>query len=99
MHHWRRLDLPHFYSLLATTFSAGRDHFSIIKLFAQNKEDRKRVEKALDVTGLPSGKVDSISVSKFQFEDFYNLYKYLTQRSEVERLFDSMWVTFGFSFL
>lgn len=70
--------------------NSGRDHFSIIKLFAQNKEDRKRVEKALDVTGLPSGKVDSISVSKFQFEDFYNLYKYLTQRSEVERLFDSM---------
>ncbi|XP_016943899.1 1-phosphatidylinositol 4,5-bisphosphate phosphodiesterase classes I and II isoform X1 [Drosophila suzukii] len=63
---------------------------NIIKLFAQNKEDRKRVEKALDVTGLPSGKVDSISVSKFQFEDFYNLYKYLTQRSEVERLFDSI---------
>ncbi|XP_030384382.1 1-phosphatidylinositol 4,5-bisphosphate phosphodiesterase classes I and II isoform X2 [Scaptodrosophila lebanonensis] len=63
---------------------------NIIKLFAQNKEDRKRVEKALDVTGLPSGKVDSIAVSKFQFEDFYNLYKYLTQRSEVERLFDSI---------
>ncbi|XP_026835324.1 1-phosphatidylinositol 4,5-bisphosphate phosphodiesterase classes I and II isoform X2 [Drosophila erecta] len=63
---------------------------NIIKLFAQNKEDRKRVEKALDVTGLPSGKVDSIPVSKFQFEDFYNLYKYLTQRSEVERLFDSI---------
>ncbi|XP_070067644.1 1-phosphatidylinositol 4,5-bisphosphate phosphodiesterase classes I and II isoform X2 [Drosophila takahashii] len=63
---------------------------NIIKLFAQNKEDRKRVEKALDVTGLPSGKVDSISVAKFQFEDFYNLYKYLTQRSEVERLFDSI---------
>ncbi|XP_020812640.1 1-phosphatidylinositol 4,5-bisphosphate phosphodiesterase classes I and II isoform X2 [Drosophila serrata] len=63
---------------------------NIIKLFAQNKEDRKRVEKALDVTGLPSGKVDSISVSKFQFEDFYNLYKCLTQRSEVERLFDSI---------
>ncbi|XP_022223760.2 1-phosphatidylinositol 4,5-bisphosphate phosphodiesterase classes I and II isoform X7 [Drosophila obscura] len=63
---------------------------NIIKLFAQNKEDRKRVEKALDVTGLPSGKGDSISVSKFQFEDFYNLYKYLTQRSEVEVLFDSI---------
>ncbi|KAM8718074.1 hypothetical protein ACLKA7_004734 [Drosophila subpalustris] len=63
---------------------------NIIKLFAQNKEDRKRVEKALEATGLPSGKVDSISKSKFQFEDFYNLYKYLTQRSEVERLFDSI---------
>nr|ACD69415.1 phospholipase C [Spodoptera littoralis] len=63
---------------------------NIIKHFAQNKEDRKRVEKALDVSGLPSGKVDSCSLLKFQFEDFFNLYKCLTQTSEVERLFDSI---------
>jgi phosphatidylinositol phospholipase C beta len=30
---------------------------SVVKLFAQNREDRKRVEKALDISGLPSGKV------------------------------------------
>jgi len=30
---------------------------NIIKTFAQNKDDRKRVEKALDATGLPSAKV------------------------------------------
>ncbi|XP_055375771.1 1-phosphatidylinositol 4,5-bisphosphate phosphodiesterase classes I and II [Condylostylus longicornis] len=63
---------------------------NIIKLFAQNKDDRKRVEKALDVSGLPSGKVEGLSISKFQFEDFFNLYKNLTQRSEVEKIFDSI---------
>lgn len=59
-------------------------------MFAQNKEDRKRVEKALDVSGLPSGKNDTISVEKFQFEDFFNFYKNLTQRSEVEKVFAEM---------
>lgn len=59
-------------------------------MFAQNKEDRKRVEKALDVSGLPSGKNDTISVEKFQYEDFFNFYKNLTQRSEVEKVFAEM---------
>lgn len=63
---------------------------SIIKQFASNKEDRRRVEKALDVSGLPSGKGDSLPLSKFQYEDFFNLYKNLTQRIEVERIFDEL---------
>jgi phosphatidylinositol phospholipase C beta len=32
-------------------------YYSVVKMFAQNREDRKRVEKALDISGLPSGKV------------------------------------------
>ncbi|XP_067622681.1 1-phosphatidylinositol 4,5-bisphosphate phosphodiesterase classes I and II isoform X4 [Eurosta solidaginis] len=63
---------------------------NIIKMFAQNKEDRKRVEKALDMSGLPSGKIETLSLSKFQYEDFFNLYKNLTQRSEVEKIFDGI---------
>lgn len=59
-------------------------------MFAQNKEDRKRVEKALDISGLPSGKNDSISGEKFQYEDFFNFYKNLTQRTEVEKVFSEM---------
>lgn len=59
-------------------------------MFAQNKEDRKRVEKALDISGLPSGKNDTISGEKFQFEDFFNFYKNLTQRSEVEKVFNEV---------
>lgn len=63
---------------------------SIIKQFATNKDDRRRVEKALDVSGLPSGKADVLPTSKFQFEDFFNLYKNLTQRTEVERIFEEL---------
>lgn len=59
-------------------------------MFAQNKDDRKKVEKALDISGLPSGKNDTISVEKFQFEDFFNFYKNLTQRTEVEKVFSEM---------
>lgn len=63
---------------------------NIIKLFANSKEDRRRVEKALDVSGLASGKADTLALSKFQFEDFFNLYKNLTQRSEVEKVYDEL---------
>lgn len=64
--------------------------YSIIKHFAASKDDRRRVEKALDVSGMPSGKNDTLPLSKFQFEDFFNLYKNLTQRSEVEKIFDEL---------
>lgn len=65
-------------------------NFSIMKLFASHKDDRRRVEKALEVSGLPIGKTDAIPVQKLQFEDFFNLYKNLTVRTEVEKLFDEM---------
>jgi phosphatidylinositol phospholipase C beta len=61
-----------------------------MKLFASHKDDRRRIEKALEVSGLPIGKAEAIAQQKFQFEDFFNLYKNLTQRSEVEKLFDEM---------
>uniref|UniRef100_A0A182PPS9 1-phosphatidylinositol 4,5-bisphosphate phosphodiesterase n=1 Tax=Anopheles epiroticus TaxID=199890 RepID=A0A182PPS9_9DIPT len=64
--------------------------FSIIKTFATNKDDRRRVEKALDVSGLPSGKGDTLALTKFQFEDFFNLYKNLSQRTEVEKVYDEL---------
>ncbi|XP_012152849.1 phospholipase C at 21C isoform X2 [Megachile rotundata] len=63
---------------------------NIVRMFAQNKDDRKRVEKALDISGFPSGKNDVISLQKFQFEDFFNFYKSLTQRSDVEKVFENI---------
>ncbi|KAG5312251.1 PIP1 phosphodiesterase, partial [Acromyrmex insinuator] len=63
---------------------------NIIKMFAQNKDDRKRVEKALDISGFPSGKNDVVPLLKFQFEDFFNFYKSLTQRSDVEKVFEGI---------
>lgn len=32
-------------------------NFSVVKMFAQNKEDKKRVEKALEACGVSAGKV------------------------------------------
>lgn len=61
-----------------------------MRQFAQNKEDKKRVEKALSESGLPTGKNDTISQSKFQFEDFFAFYKSLTQRTEVLKIFNSL---------
>ncbi|CRK93620.1 CLUMA_CG007150, isoform A [Clunio marinus] len=63
---------------------------NIMKLFASHKDDRRRVEKALEVSGLPIGKTDAIPLQKLQFEDFFNLYKNLTARTEVEKLFDEI---------
>lgn len=61
-------------------------------MFAQNRDDKKRVEKALETSNFPSGKNDSIPVEKFQYEDFFNFYKNLTQRTEVERVFNELYV-------
>lgn len=63
---------------------------SVIKTFTTNKEDRKRVEKVLDSTGIPSTKNEVISIEKFGFDDFFTFYKNLTQRTEVEKVFYDM---------
>ncbi|CAG4966788.1 unnamed protein product [Colias eurytheme] len=64
--------------------------FRIVRLFAQSKEDKKRIEKALSESGLPTGKNDTICQSKFQFEDFFGFYKSLTQRTEVLNIFNGL---------
>lgn len=42
------------------------NNFSILKTFAQNKDDRKKVEKALNSSGLPSSKVRNTIRSYFK---------------------------------
>lgn len=63
---------------------------SIIKQFASHKDDKRRIEKALDVSGFPSAKGELLQHNKFQFEDFYGFYKNLTQRTEVEKIFEEL---------
>ncbi|KAL1139623.1 hypothetical protein AAG570_006603 [Ranatra chinensis] len=63
---------------------------NVVKMFAQNKEDRKRVKSALEATGFPSGKEEMVSAQKFSFEEFFNFFKNLTQRSEVEKIFEDI---------
>lgn len=61
-----------------------------MKFFAQNKDDRRRVEKALENIGLPFIKTETIPSSAFSFDQFYKLYYNLTCRNEVEKIFDAM---------
>lgn len=63
---------------------------NIVKMFAQHKDDRKRVEKALESCGLPSGKSDSIDPDAFHLELYLQFYKQLCVRNEVERIFDRL---------
>ncbi|KAF8789783.1 1-phosphatidylinositol 4 like protein [Argiope bruennichi] len=63
---------------------------NVVKLFAQNKEDKKRVEKALELCGVATGKNDTINPEKFSFEIFQNFYRYLTGREEVDVIFERL---------
>lgn len=55
---------------------------------AQSRDDKKRLEALLSGLGLPHGKNDTINPDDFTFEYFYSLYVQLTQRGEVEKVFD-----------
>lgn len=40
-------------------------NFSVVKMFAQNKEDKKRVEKALEACGVAAGKVNLLKYVQY----------------------------------
>ncbi|ELU03479.1 hypothetical protein CAPTEDRAFT_170497 [Capitella teleta] len=63
---------------------------NVVKMFATHKDDRKKVEKALEAARLPYGKSDMIHPSKFSFEDFMALYRHLCGRQEVEKIFHEL---------
>lgn len=49
---WLPISKPNQILILIT-----KTFYSIVKMFAQNKDDRKRVKNALDAAGTPSAKV------------------------------------------
>ncbi|XP_022668892.1 1-phosphatidylinositol 4,5-bisphosphate phosphodiesterase classes I and II-like isoform X3 [Varroa destructor] len=61
---------------------------SIVKMLANHKDDRRRIEKSLEACGIAGGKGDYITPDKFSFEAFYSFYRHLTARSEIEQVFD-----------
>ncbi|CAH1173596.1 unnamed protein product [Phaedon cochleariae] len=63
---------------------------NVLKLFAQNKEDKKRVESILHSLGFSTGKTDAINSDSFDFETFFNFYVQLTKRTEVEKVFNEI---------
>ena len=60
---------------------------SIVKFFAQSKEDRKLVERALDLSGLSSSKKNFIDKKDFGFEKFQDFYQKLLLRNEITAVF------------
>ncbi|KAJ8308701.1 hypothetical protein KUTeg_013575 [Tegillarca granosa] len=63
---------------------------NIVKLVASHRDDRRRVEKALEAAGFVGGKNDTLDPSKFQFEDYFNFYRHLVGRTEVDKVFDEV---------
>jgi hypothetical protein len=45
-------------------------NFSILKTFTQNKEDRKKVEKAMESSGLPSNKVRKYNKKSNYYDNY-----------------------------
>nr|XP_006815619.1 PREDICTED: 1-phosphatidylinositol 4,5-bisphosphate phosphodiesterase classes I and II-like [Saccoglossus kowalevskii] len=62
----------------------------IIKKLANSKDDRKKVEHALQAIGLPSGKNDVIPTERFTLEDFFIFYIRLTNRGEIDKVFQEI---------
>ena len=59
-------------------------------MFATHKDDKKRVEKALELCGLPTGKNDTILTDKFTMNVFFTFYQNLVARTEVKRIFEQL---------
>ncbi|ESO90162.1 hypothetical protein LOTGIDRAFT_123959 [Lottia gigantea] len=63
---------------------------NIVKMVAQNRDDKRRVENALGAAGFASGKNDSLDPKDFTFEHFFNFYRHLVGRTEVDKVFDEI---------
>ena len=63
---------------------------NVLKMFAQHKDDKKRIEKALESCCLPSGKNESIPPDKFTYKVFSDFYLNLIHRPEITRIFNKL---------
>ncbi|XP_052106026.1 1-phosphatidylinositol 4,5-bisphosphate phosphodiesterase classes I and II-like isoform X4 [Mytilus californianus] len=68
---------------------------NIVKMFATHRDDKKRVEKALESINIQTGKMDSelikhetIDPNTFSFDMFFHFYRQLVGRTEVDKVFD-----------
>lgn len=62
----------------------------LTRMLTKDKVEMKRIEKALELTQLPSSRNDSILIDDFTFEKFLTFYKNLVQRQELEQIFDKL---------
>uniref|UniRef100_A0A915KNR9 1-phosphatidylinositol 4,5-bisphosphate phosphodiesterase n=1 Tax=Romanomermis culicivorax TaxID=13658 RepID=A0A915KNR9_ROMCU len=62
----------------------------LVDFFSTNKDDRRKIEKALNAADLPFGKEDVIACDQLDDERFFLFYRCLTSRSEVQRIFSEI---------
>ncbi|XP_071512073.1 1-phosphatidylinositol 4,5-bisphosphate phosphodiesterase classes I and II-like [Diadema antillarum] len=63
---------------------------NILKMFSSSTSDKKRVETALQVAGVHSGKDDTIDPKRFTFDVFFTFYLRLVNQKEVDKLFQEL---------
>nr|XP_054759153.1 1-phosphatidylinositol 4,5-bisphosphate phosphodiesterase beta-1-like isoform X3 [Lytechinus pictus] len=63
---------------------------NIRKMFSSSSADRKKVETALQVAGVHSGKDDTIDPKRFTYDVFFTFYLRLVNQKEVDKLFQEM---------
>lgn len=63
---------------------------NVVKMFTSSKEDKKKVDKALEAVSLPSGKNDLMSSETFTLEVFNSFRNFLAPRNEIEDIFNSL---------
>ncbi|KAL3875090.1 hypothetical protein ACJMK2_038024 [Sinanodonta woodiana] len=64
---------------------------NIIKVVTtSNKDDKSRVVKALESAGFQATKNDTIDPNGFTFDDFFNFYRHLCGRTEVDKVFEEI---------
>lgn len=62
----------------------------ITRMLTKDKVEAKKIERALELTNLPSSRSESILIDEFTFEKFLLFYKNLVQRQELEQIFDEL---------
>nr|XP_037275128.1 1-phosphatidylinositol 4,5-bisphosphate phosphodiesterase classes I and II-like [Rhipicephalus microplus] len=63
---------------------------SVLRMFAQHRDDRKRVERALEAVGLAAGKNDTLAPERLSLDVFLRFYRHLVGRQEVDLIFDQL---------
>ncbi|XP_076443085.1 1-phosphatidylinositol 4,5-bisphosphate phosphodiesterase classes I and II-like [Babylonia areolata] len=60
---------------------------NFVKQVATHKDDKKKVEQALQAAGIAIGKNDTLDPAKLTFEQFFTFYCQLTTRTEIDTIF------------
>ncbi|XP_064483951.1 1-phosphatidylinositol 4,5-bisphosphate phosphodiesterase classes I and II-like isoform X1 [Ornithodoros turicata] len=84
------LEKAHTKLLLMTDREGRLPVKNVLKMFAQHRDDRKRVERALEAVGLATGKNETVAPDRFTFDVFLRFYRQLVGRQEVDSIFEKL---------